>query len=202
MVALPESKKQLNENGDYAEPGVPASRHSLVSIFKTDGNYKSRRLCRYKNRCMYIDMDQITPAQAAWASDCQASTLRAWHNRLGLLSRENDGTWRRYTVAEVLQIRLVVVLTARGIVAADAVEIANNMKELAEESVQGLHSYVGIGKREGECGYEVLKFPGIEDWGKPYRFTDALAWFDEPVFIVVNLGALATEVWLRLRGGS
>ena len=89
----------------------------------------------------------ITPAELSAALECPLSTIRAWHNRVGLLPRDEKGGWRRYSAEDAIAVNIVKSLTERGLAADAAVQIAHELhpqlKGILEE---GIDTLVGISK--------------------------------------------------------
>lgn len=89
----------------------------------------------------------ITPSEACEAAECLPSTLRAWHNRLGFLPRETATGWRKYTLSDLIAIRLMVVLTdGNGVAAHEACEIVAKLKDLIDLAARGVPSKILIGR--------------------------------------------------------
>lgn len=77
----------------------------------------------------------ITPAEIHEAADCVPSTLRAWHNRVGFLPRSETG-WRKYSMADLVSVRLMVILTSVGLKAQDSVQIVHAMIPSITDAVE------------------------------------------------------------------
>lgn len=139
----------------------------------------------------------ISPAEAHEAAGCIASTLRAWHNRVGFLPRKEAG-WRRYTFADLISIRLMVILTSRGMTAAGAASIIRTIADEIEAASQGVSSLITVGK-VGPAGEWVA-----ESIDPSISVRSAFDFDDEAPF-VLNLRSIATKLFLaicRIRGAE
>lgn len=158
------------------------------------------RLHHFRKRCICIDMVDwnITPAELSAALDCPLSTVRAWHNRVGLLPRDEKGGWRRYSSDEAITIGIVKRLTDRGLTAQTAVEIAHDLHSQHRGIIEeGVNTLVGISKIEIEDEYQWRRL----DSGKPIwqELEDHVI----EVMIVLNLTPIAITLLMkinRLRG--
>lgn len=73
----------------------------------------------------------LTPEWVCRVAGCNAVTLRAWRNRLGLFKpvREDANApeskkWNRYSVLDACIVRLIVIMTEHGLPASEAVGLA------------------------------------------------------------------------------
>lgn len=73
----------------------------------------------------------LTPEWVCRVAGCNAVTLRAWRNRLGLFKpdpqwdiRPGSRKWNRFSVVEACVVRLIAVMTEHGFPASEAVGLA------------------------------------------------------------------------------
>ena len=124
-----------------------------------------------------------------------ASTLRAWHNRVGFLPRSTGG-WRRYNLADVIAIRCMVVLTERGFRAAEAAGLVDSLTEQIKHAAAGHPSKIAIGKFRGSEYWVAEEIDEIASAGIALDFDDEFT-------IVLNLGEICFRLFdeiRRLRG--
>lgn len=118
-------------------------------------------------------------------------TLSAWRNRLGFLPRHDDHNCR-YSFADLVATRLMVILTDRGIAASDALRIVAAIVEEVDLEQSG-GAKVAIGRNtNGELMARVFH------WGE-----NTIHDFSDEVLIVVSIGAIAWAMYLgfcQLRG--
>lgn len=140
-------------------------------------------------------MDQtLTASEVIAAAGCPASSLRAWQNRNGLFPHlAKDGGWRRYALSDVIGVRLVVLLTERGFVAQEVVNLVNAMRPNLEKAAQGYSPLIGIGRREDD---ESLEFRELQGSG---TVLDNLGWFVDPVVVAIDLQKITNEVFFAVR---
>jgi len=142
---------------------------------------------------MCIDMEEltVTAAEACDATDCVPSTLRAWHNRVGLLAREGGG-WRRYSFADLIAIRLMVILTSRGMKANEAADIVQKITPEIQKAASGGRSKIAIGRMGPEQKLAAEKID-------PLASAMTALNFDDEYVQVVDLGSIAVRLHFAIQ---
>lgn len=76
------------------------------------------------------------------AAGCEAVTFRAWRRRNSLFPETMDGrkNWNRFSIIDVLKVRLIVELTEHGLAAADAIWFAEEGATLIGMDIEGILS--------------------------------------------------------------
>lgn len=151
-------------------------------------------------------MDEtLTASEVCAAAKCPPSSLRAWQNRNGLLPHlAREGGWRRYSLADVLAVRLVVLLTQRGLSAQDAVNVVNQMRETIELAAHGVPILVGVGSTEGgifaaqdsDGAVPAYEFRELKSTSSVW---DNIGWFYDPIVTVFDLGRITKALWAEIR---
>ncbi|TAH67637.1 MAG: hypothetical protein EWM45_06655 [Rhodopseudomonas palustris] len=131
----------------------------------------------------------LTPGEVIELTACRASTLSAWRNRLGFLPREGDGH-SRFGFSDLVSVRLMVLLTARGIAAGEAVQIVTAISQAVDLDAHGYGAKIAIGR--GPNGEFIIR---------PIQWGDSNAVFDlaDDVVLVLSLGPIAWGLYLALR---
>jgi DNA-binding transcriptional MerR regulator len=143
----------------------------------------------------FMDEATITPAEVHEAADCLPSTLRAWHNRVGFLPREGGG-WRKYTFADLIAVRLMVILTARGLKAHEAVAIIHKIEPRIKAAAHGAPSQIAVGKVGLSEEWTAEK---VDPMANAMTALD----FNDEVTIVLNLNLISLKLFdavRRIRG--
>lgn len=76
---------------------------------------------------MYLDDRSFTTSALTAAAGCEPMTFRTWRNRNGLFPETaGDRKWKRFTVVDVCIVRAVAAMTAHGLGASHAINIAQD----------------------------------------------------------------------------
>lgn len=132
----------------------------------------------------------VTAAEVCEAADCKPSTLRAWHNRLHLLSGNGQG-WRRYTLEDLLTIRVMVILTTFGLSAVVAVDIAHSIQKEIRLAASGWGHKFAIA-RNSDGSIRVEKIDQFSSAGSALDFEAELT-------LVIDLHYVTNQMVDRIR---
>lgn len=136
-------------------------------------------------------MKTFRAQEACKITEVGGSTLRAWHSRLGFLPRP-DGGWREYDLFDLIAIRVVAVLTALGLSAGEAVQMAHALMPEIKAAGRGFASRIAIGRRPDDGSWEATPF------GYGSRMETVFDFAGEVSF-VMNLGSITRTVFDRCR---
>ncbi|WP_029356240.1 MerR family transcriptional regulator [Bosea sp. 117] len=142
-------------------------------------------------------MSTYTASEICAAAGCIASTLRAWRNRNHLFGDQPAiGGWSRFTLADVIAVRALVLLSQRGFEAQHAVDLINHMGPIFERAAHGGAPLIGIGRK---LDSDELEVRGLN---KANSVAEELSWFTDPIVLVIDLNAIAFEVAAALKAGG
>ena len=153
-----------------------------------------------------ITRAQVTFRHAARAAGVTEKTLRNWLDRgQVILSGDDDreeGTWRRFSILDVVRLAIIGRISAYGLAVRDAAEIVSDMVDDRTQAlmrfrstppgalVAGLHGLrLAIQKFPDGVGHQVARSVGHED------LPDTEGWLD---FAFFHCGEIAATTLTRL----
>lgn len=139
-----------------------------------------------------MKLESISPAEVHAVVGVPASTLRAWHNRVGFLPRHERG-WRKYSFLDLLSIRTMKILTDGGIAAQVAADLIQKINHQLNAAVKGLPvDQIAVGK----VG---LSDEWIIEEIDPKALAGTALDFQNEVIFVLNLRAIMWSMYFALR---
>ncbi len=113
-----------------------------------------------------IPEKNFTTADVVAAAGCSPVTFRAWRNRNGLFPEtKNREGWNRFSVADICTVRVVAVLTSKGVAAQFAISTAMEIlpqfqlllySKWRQNRIGKIRHYAVVGDWRGEEGNEAL----------------------------------------------
>lgn len=143
-------------------------------------------------------MRTYLPNEVCAVAGCPPSTLRAWRNRNGLFADRAVvvGKWSRFTLADVIAVRTLVLLTSMGFEAQRAVDLVNAMDAEFERAAHGAGRRIGVAR---QLDSDALEFRPLDNAD---IVANQLGHFLDPITIVIDLHAIAWGIAAALTSGG
>jgi len=135
------------------------------------------------------DKTTLNTKQVTLVTHCRPTTLRSWRLRNGLFPHHScDRSHTKYSVLDVIGIRLLMELMRKGFKTQYSVDILNALRPYLEAAARGSRSRIGLQVSVNSGSLELVE---ISISG----FNDPFSQLSGSVLVALDIDATFSEVW-------